>query len=265
MEQGILVYDNDIVQDSSLSPKYLTTLADVATRDYKSDYGFSKNVAALDIDKVETDRCGSNDKTMDTAIGIANYKGNKVSSSRLLLIELRMNYTGQGQNAKTSDMKAKDTHTRGLLADSQIDPHSFFIFNKDVAPHKKNSINREAQVDSCLKKWIILSPEEFVNQFLFVEDLPYKPESPVDSIRKEGCNLVALANFENAIHLVNHWLNKTREFHVQYKLEECKVLISVIDEVLSAIESHSEELTEDCDLDAQIAREELVRFISLLS
>lgn len=265
MAQEVQVYDNAVVLESKLSQKYLTSLADVAIRDYKKDFGFSKDVFALDMDSVETDRSGSNDKTMDAAIGVAQFSANRVTSARLLLIELRLNYTGQGQNSKTSDMKSKEEHTRALLNNHTLDKRSFFIFNKNVAPHKRSTINRESQVEARLKNWLILSPEEFVNQFMFVENLPYQPESPIDNIKKDGSDFVAVANFDKALNLVNYWLHKVQDFYNKYNLKECSVLLPVVKEVLDAVDSRKDYLTEDNLLDVQIAKEDIAKYTKLLS
>lgn len=254
MEQEVLIYNNEVLKTSHLYENYLTTLAKVSLRDYNNDYGFSNDVFALDIDSAETDKFGSNNKTMDAAIGIANYKNNKTSYSRILLVELRMNYTGQAHNARTSDMKSKDSYTRSLLSGCNIDQYSYFIFKKEVASQKNSIIKRESIVDSSLKKWVILSPDEFINKFHFVRELPYKPESPIDDIKKEALDFINALNFENAIKHIYHWLEKVDEYCFQYKIEECKALITVIEEILSVINN----LSEDARLDIEIIEKEKI-------
>lgn len=195
------VYDSAIVDAHEQSPRFKTTLARVAIRDYGQDYGFSDNVAGIDIDAWETSLSGSNDKTMDVAVGIAEYANNHCRAKRLLLVELRMNYTGQGQNSKTSEMKLKESHTREMFASCPLDTRSFFVFYKSVAPCVRNRIARESITDKSLHKWEIVSPEEFVSKFHFVESLPYTPESPIDIIRTNGRDYIAASDFMSAIKL----------------------------------------------------------------
>lgn len=265
MALEVQVYDNAIVQSSRLSPKYLTSLACIAKRDYRVDFGFPNKVLALDMDRVEIDSKGQNDKTMDAAIGIANFSSNKISSQRLLLVELRMNYTGQGDNSRTSEMKSKDAHTRSLLCDSPVDKRSCFIFSKNVAACKRNAINRESQNDSTLRNWIIMSPDDFIGLFLFVDELPYQPQSPIDEIRECGSTLVATSDYDNAINLINYWLRKTESYYNQYKLEECRVLVNVIDEVAAELLACKEKLSEDNYIDIMIAGDSISRYKSLLN
>lgn len=256
------VYENSIVENHEQAVHFLTSLAEVSIRDYQQDYGFSDQISALDIDAWEKSKSGNSDKTMDTAIGIADYVNNQTRSQRLLLVELRMNYSGHGQNSKTSDMKGKNQHTRDLLLGSAVDNRSFFIFSKNVAPIVRRRIASESQVDRTLQSWKILSPEDFINLFQFVENLPYVPESPIADIKGQGCHFVAIAEFENAIKLLSHWTLQARLYKDKYKLEESKAIMSVIQEVLSDLALHESEIVgHKCELDYLIVREEIENLV----
>lgn len=260
------VYDNSTVESHEKSDSFKTTLASVSVRDYQQDFGLPNEVMALDIDAWEVSLSGDNDKTMDAAIGVADYIDNTKRASRLLLVELRMNYTGQGLNSKTSDMKAKSQHTRNMLNGSPVDTRSFFIFQKNVAPSVRNRISRESVVDKTLQNWRVVSPEEFVSMFQFFENLPYKPLSPIDDIRNCGVECVAVADFDNALKLVKYWLDKVNAFYNQYKIEECKALVEVIQEVINAISAHQAEITdEESQIDILIAQEDLTRYRNVLN
>lgn len=260
------VYDNSIVEAHEKAESFKTTLASVSVRDYQQDFGLPNEIVALDIDAWEISLSGDNDKTMDAAIGVADYIDNAKRASRLLLVELRMNYTGQGLNSKTSDMKAKSQHTRNMLSESPIDTRSYFIFQKNVAPSVRNRISRESVVDKTLQNWNIVSPEEFVSMFQFVENLPYTPLSPIEDIRSNGVEFVAVADFGNALKLVKYWLNKINTFYNQYKLEECKALVEVIQEVVNAISNHQSQIKdEDSEIDLLIVQEDLTRYRNVLN
>lgn len=259
------VYDNSVVENHEQALHFLTSLAAISIRDYQQDYGFSDQIAALDIDAWETSLSGSNDKTMDAAIGIADHVNNQPRSQRLLLVELRMSYSGHGQNSKTSDMKGKNQHTRNMLVGSIIDNRSFFIFSKNVAPIVRRRIASESKVDKALHNWKILSPEEFINMFQFVEDLPYTPESPIDEIRDKGIQFMAIADFENAIKLLDHWITQARSYKDKYKIEESKALATVIQEILKVLILHeSDILGEEYELEYLIVKEEIENLIRSL-
>lgn len=130
----------------------------------------------------------------------------------------------------------------------------------------RNRISRELVVDKSLRDWIIVSPEEFVSMFQFVENLPYTPLSPIDDIKNDGEKCVAVADFRSALKLVRHWLDKVNTFYNQYKIEECRALVKVIQEVVNAIfEKQSIIKDEECEIELLIAQEELDRFRKALN
>lgn len=265
MAQEVQVYDNDVVQNSCYYQKYKSTLAEIAIRDYGKDYGFSFGVEALDIDAVERNSTGQNDKTMDAAIGIANYKNNSSSNQRFLLVELRMNYTRQAHNASITDMKNKDSHTRTLLTGCQVDQQSFFVFTKDVAPCKRSQIKRLAVNDSSLKNWVILSPDDFVNRFQFVQNLPYQPVSPIDNIKVQCQNFIQSGKNNEVIKCINFWIQKVEDFYNQYNLNECKALIELIEYISNEIKKNNSCFSDDEKLEFEITQDDLQRCKKLLS
>lgn len=252
------VYDNSVVYAHKQANCFASTLSRISIRDYGQDYGLSNNVAALDIDAWETATSGRNDKTMDAAIGVANYVGNTPRSQRFLLVELRMNYTGHGANSKTSDMKAKSSHTRSLLSDCPVDGRSFFLFTKNVAQVVRNRVSRESINDKSLLKWVISSPDVFVGLFHFIQDLPYQPESPIEDIRKIGKNLVFAASFDKAMEHLHYWLDEVKKYYDKYKHEECKALLAVIQDVFDDVTIHKDEIVDvNVIIDYLIAKEEI--------
>lgn len=256
MEQ-VAVYDNEVVLSNPIAGQFLTTLADVCVRDYGRDYGFPNEVNALDLDAYETAHTGSNDKTMDAAIGIADHIDNRSVHSRLLLVELRLKYGGQGQNAKTSDMKLKDAHSRAILSGSEMDVRSFFIFDENVAAPRRNSLAREKIADSSIRKWEILTPTQFLELFKFVEELPYQPITKVDQVRSEADNMIAIADYDSTLKLIRHWIAQEQKYFVQYKLNECSVLLKMISEILDAIKPFVDQFeTQETELDFLICEEE---------
>lgn len=256
----VAVYDNEAVLESPLSDQYLTTLADVCVRDYGRDYGFSDKVKALDLDSYETAQTGSNDKSMDAAIGIADHKDNRTVHSRLLLVELRLYYGCQGQNAKTSDMKMKDSHSRDILRGRELDTRSFFIFDEKVAAPRRNSLAREMQVDSSLRKWEILTPSQFQELFKFEEELPYVPITKTELVRSEADAMIAESDFDSVLKLIQYWITQEQMYLVQYKLNECYVILQMLGEILETIRPFVDQFeTLDTELDFMICEEEFCK------
>lgn len=256
MEQ-VAVYNNDSVLGSTIDGKYITTIANVCVRDYGHDFGFSHEVSAIDLDSYETSQSGANDKTMDAAIGIADYKDNKASNPRLLLIELRLDYGRQGQNSKSSDMKKKETHSRNLLRGNDLDQRSFFVFDEKVAAARRNVHAREKLADSSIRKWEILTPSQFHELFCFVENLPYQPITNVDDVIDKVTHLIAVSDYSNIIQLVKYWINQEQTFFFQYKLNECNLLLQMISDILDVIRPIVPQFqTQDLELDYLICEEE---------
>ena len=91
-----VVFDNTIIFKHPFYPKCKATLQDISDRDYSSgSYQFDPRIECLDMDVYERVICqGNPDKTVDAVIGICTCGSDKRKSNpRLMLIELRMDYT----------------------------------------------------------------------------------------------------------------------------------------------------------------------------
>ena len=172
MAQVVQVYANDVVDNLPIDQSFKISLADISIRDYGKKYGLSDDVHAVDLDAYETSLSGNNGKTIDAAIGIANYINNSVNIPRLLLVELRIDYTKKAKNSTIPSMLQKEKHSRQLLSGSHLDCRCFFIFDTDVAPRKRSEIANQKHSNSHLKNWQVLSHSDFVKQFYFVSNLP---------------------------------------------------------------------------------------------
>ena len=91
---GEWIYNNEVVRGHSIYPVCHSTLNAVSRRDYGNTYSFRPDIECLDMDTYEKNvlRKGQPDCTVDAVIGISTYENNRVSSPRLLLVELRMDY-----------------------------------------------------------------------------------------------------------------------------------------------------------------------------
>lgn len=256
MEQTA-VYDNEVVLNTQLAEQFLTTLADVCVRDYNRTYGFSDKVQALDLDAYETAQSGPNDKTMDVAIGIADHIDNRNAHPRLLLVELRLDYGGQGQNARTSQMKQKESHSRDILREYNLDTRSFFLFDEKVAAPRRSIHAREKLTDSSIRQWEILTPKQFLEIFKFAEELPYQPITNIKQVLSDAKSLIANLDYDNVIKLIRHWLCMEQNYFVKYNLNECSLLLKMIGDMLNALRPLVRQFkSQDTELEFMICDEE---------
>ena len=241
MEQ-IQVYSNDIVEDNPIAHQgFISTLAEIAARDYKgNDYQLSCVAKALDIDKYERNQSVKPDKTVDAVIGIAKCSNGKVSDERLLLVEIRLGYKGNGENSKSSNMKMKEKHTRGLLTETKVDERCYFIFGKDVAPLRRNQHQRELNVDNSIKHWQIVNPEEFNNEFH--ENPPkYQIVTPVESILQDVYKKIENCGFDTILSIIKHWQEKEEQYINMHNLIESDAIQQMICKILDIIRPYIDE------------------------
>jgi len=258
MAQAVQVYANDVVDNLLIDKSFIISLADISIRDYGKKYGLSSDVHAVDLDAYETSLSGNNDKTIDAAIGIANYINNSVNCPRLLLVELRIDYTKKAKNSTISSMLQKEKHSRQLLSGTPLDSRCFFIFDTDVAPRKKNEIANQKQSNSLLKNWQILSSGDFIKQFYFVSDLPYKPITDVGAISLQGDILLQRKEWEKLFELLFFWFKCTEKYIFTNNREESKAIFEVEYAIFKRIDENDIlQASDDVQLNYMILEEDL--------
>lgn len=99
-----LAFDNGIISSHPIYSLCGSTLDTVSKKDYPGEDFFDKSIRCLDMDVYETQTChGNKSHTMDAAIGIKSYSNNKFHATRLLLVELRMDYKSEKKRHKKQD------------------------------------------------------------------------------------------------------------------------------------------------------------------
>lgn len=88
-------HSGEVVSSHPLARQgFAQTLSRISDRDYpRKGYFADTDIPAIDIDTYETSRPGSNSRTADAAIGICDESGGRRTRHRLLLVELRMDYS----------------------------------------------------------------------------------------------------------------------------------------------------------------------------
>lgn len=234
------VYCNDVISSLESFQRFVSTIKRIVLKDSAKgdDYGFSDSVLAIDLDNYESSLSGANHKTMDSCIGVSEYLNGRETCKRLLLIEFRLNYTNKAKNSTVDDMKRKDAHSRGLLSGNVVDEKSYFVFEENVAPIKKNEISRKSKTDTSLMKWEITSPDKLQKEILFKANCPYIPISDLKQLEGECRGKTLSADYLGCLDIIAYWLGRIDDFYHQHNLNECKSIIETLEKVMSFLDSH---------------------------
>lgn len=242
------VYHEEIMGTAPIDNKYKHRFSYFMGKDYRGKtFGFSDRILdtlCIDMDEIETDRCGNNDTTMDLTLGIAQYDETlqTFSFNRFLPVELKLGCDSFDRIKKT-DLLHKDQHTRGLLTELSIvtDKHSIFIFTKEVTPSAINNKSRwdKESNSNDIKYWKMMSPSDYNEYIKFKEDYPYKAISDLNAISKTISDLFAQQEFDRCIDYIDNQTKEAERYKIKYNLNECQkiaeTLISSINDILTNI------------------------------
>lgn len=212
MEQ--IIYNNSILEKHSIYNKCHNFLQNVSDRDYPQKYIFNSDIECLDIDTFEK-KCHPKQakKTVDAVIGICSCRNDKsVSKERLLLIEFRMNYTTTN-NLSVTELKNKVNETKNILSyEININNEYYFIFNNNVIKQFKGWFSRKGNEKKYFKNYIPWSVDEFNNNILSIDAIPYKPIYSHEQISSEILTCVDNKDWEKYIKLIRKWLNTSSKY-----------------------------------------------------
>lgn len=233
-----LVCQNDIVVSHSYARHCLCTLDDVAAKDYLKSGWFDKRILCLSLDDYERKVLqGSNDCTIDAAIGVGNYINNRTTVTRLMLVELRMGYGYHNvDNLSVSSLENKISHSRSLLSDCNIDNNNYFIFKEGVAEQAKSWAERKKKEGGICYTWAVLSVNEFNRLIQFVEDMPYVPKTDLAQIRKQLSDCIANKNWRELCDQTDYWQKKALSYKHRYELPEYEAIRAVLLDAWRVIE-----------------------------
>lgn len=232
MEQ--IVFDNEVVQKSSLYSKCASTLLYLSQRDYSDKYKFSPKIECLDLDTYErliNRNILSN--TMDAAIGVSNCSNEKrKTKARLLLVELRMGYHNVN-NLSTKELVSKVRHSKELLGNEiPIDQNCIFIFDDKIYEQARRWFSVKGNEISDVKYHLAHSAKTFRTYITNYEDLPYIPKTNAESIKKDVESSFILGDYQGVLKKIDYWLNEARK-HKYANANEFEHIIAIIDEIWS--------------------------------
>lgn len=124
----------------------------------------SSDIECLDMDTYEKNvlRKGQPDCTVDAVIGISTYENNRVSSPRLLLVELRMDYDNIKRIFLRQLWKTRWFTPRNCLAEVAIELKSIFLFKEKLASQAKSWFNRQSRTGGELNNCRACSVQNFI-------------------------------------------------------------------------------------------------------
>lgn len=227
------------VTGHSLARGFLSSLKEISDRDYPGKNYFKHDIPALDIDRYEVSREGSNQKTADAVVGICNRRQEKPVNGRLLMVELRMNYRNV-ENLSVSALSGKESHTRDILHgcpdDVLVDLTYCLVFDPGLEELATRWLFRQQRANSRLNAWKSFSPEKFCNYINAGVELSPDPKEETIIL---GERLKHAAEKSDVDLLEAEW-DAVREYMtlcgLRYELIECRYLSDVIKEALSSFD-----------------------------
>lgn len=226
------IYEDSIVTGHCLAGRFLSDLDSLCQRDYGHAY-FGKEVLCLDMDAVEQSNQGTQDCTMDAATGIADYRNGTTSNTRLLLVELRLDYKSTA-NFDYSNMSRKVVHTKGLLSGSMIDSKFYFVFDDKLWQRAQNEFSRRSLSNKEYRAWKAVSPQSFFDDIKFKQDLPFVPETDIDKLKKDISTHLH-HDIDKAFDFALFWLGKVDGYRVKNNQNEANAILLAMKEVVDGI------------------------------
>lgn len=263
-----LIINNQIVAKHLLAQSHLDTLQAISWRDYHPVDYFPEppQIDALDLDGYEK---SFNKKqltcTGDAVVGVASdYQNGQFTSPRLLIIELRMNYT-HGDNISLTALKKKVDHSKELLLDGTCSLHDkyYFVFTTRVAEQAKRYLHNEAQEKGRMNDYYVVSVDEMKKILIDPATLPYVPMHTKEEIEMSLVPLIKDVKKINIVQLLSqlqHWEEELQSAYHSYNIDELKHLLDTIEPIISPLPQMPiyKQLTDEEQLDIEILIDEKI-------
>lgn len=236
------VFEDSIVTGHCLAGRFLSDLDSLCQRDYGNAY-FGKEVLCLDMDAVEQSNHGMPDCTMDAATGIADYRNGAASNGRFLLVELRLDYKSTA-NFDYSNMSRKVSHTKDLLSGSMIDSKYYFVFNDTLWQRAKSDFERLSRSNKAYRTWESVSPQVFLCDVKFKQDLPTVPKTDVETMKSDIMSHF-VTDIDKAFDMVWFWLSRVDFYRVRNDHDEANAILQALKDVVSGISFEKDDILEE--------------------
>jgi len=220
------IIDETYLLQFALAQRFPSDLNALCNRDYHLT-PFHLNLSCIDLDSYEKSIGGNPDHTADSAIGIADKVGNRVSNSRLLLLELRLWYDNV-DNQKISDLIRKYSHSRDILISfaATLDSRFILVYScRSIAERNKYFLSRfkySHPIVNQFESWFV----EKLEEELVIDSGEYTYETDIEQL-KLSLNTNDFSSFVDAI---EYWKFSAETYYNRYNLAESEyILRSLID------------------------------------
>lgn len=232
-----VAFENAIIKAHPFYRQCGATLETVSKKDYPNNDYFDTSILCLDMDAYEiATRRGQQKETVDAVIGVKDYRQNRFTNQRLLLVELRMNYNNVN-NLSKSKLEDKVRHTRELLgAGTPIETYSWFVFKNSKIEQAKRWFEDQSRAGGDIKHFIPLSTDMFNDSVKREQDFPYKPITDLDILRSDLQKYANLQDLHEFDKRKSWWHKKANEYKYQKNnSNEYRCIVAVIKDVWSEL------------------------------
>lgn len=222
------VYDNQVLKQHPLYSysECRSTLNEISEKDYPGCNYFPENIDAIDVDNYEHKvlRPIEEEPTVDAAIGIADYNGDKISSERIQIIELKIDVNNTGSIVYANYNKKVNHSTRILTGAITIDDVVYFVFNNGFVAQARRRFSSFKEQYNDAKKWKAVSLLEFNEEIKFKEDITIDREPVFDmkSVIKECQKAIDKDNEGYLIDTFDDWKTKYYRYSSKNDIVEAK-------------------------------------------
>lgn len=218
------VIDDSYLKSSPLANGYLSDLNTLCVRDYKRQ-PFTTDIQCLDLDLYEDSLSGESDKTSDAAIGIADFNKNRVSNSRLLLVELRLDYKNV-ENQGVNNLSRKYNHSRDILigTGATVDKHFLLVYdNATIAERNKHYLKRHRYSCPIVNTFESWYPEKIEAEIALQNNL-YVYETDSTQL-KQSLDTTDISVYFNR---QEHWISEAEKYFNKYNLNETELIVNIL-------------------------------------
>ena len=262
------IYDNDVVCQHPFYQKYevcRSTLNGISQKDYPGTQYFDTKIEAIDVDNYEHYVLNQQNSvnTVDAAIGVSDFDGNRMSSERLQMIELKINV--HSLNRKFfSDCEKKVSHSRNILVWSKpIDKIVYFVFDKDYCEQARRIFESIKHESKAVEYWVSVSYEELKE---FIKDknsvhFPYVPKYNMSG-EFERFRKIPVSDIDAHIDILDKWIENARSFIVHYDYPEAQNICDGLSQMLTFMLNCKDVDLQEC---AKMYSEELNSLLSSIT
>lgn len=265
-----LIINNKVVGEHTIAQSYLSTLHAISWRDYRPVDYFKEppKIDALDLDGYEKSlqkkqlAC-----TGDAVVGVASdYQNGQFTSPRLLIVELRMNYT-HGDSISLTALKKKVNHSKELLFDGTCSLHDkyYFVFTTYVAEQAKRYLRDEAQEYGRMSEYCAVSVDEMRKILIDPSTLPYTPIHSKTDIQNSLLPLITGVNNINVkkfLAQLEFWKSELESAYKSYNVDELHHLLDTLSPIISSLQTNSmyQRLSDEEQIEIEIVIEEISNY-----